>query len=193
MPSALPSTVGLLSKELLPLLKAAPAPRCVFVTSGGMYNSKFPGVAGCVDPAKYDGMLAYCYAKRGQVLLAEALGAAEPGVKWVSTHPGWTETPSVGAAFGDNKSYFEPLRDVWQGAEGQVWLCAATADRLEQGALYLDRKPQRKHLSGAFFTDGSATTNTPAEVEKLILDLDALAAKVEAGASGAALVSGVAA
>ena len=166
----------LLTRELLPLLKKSEG-RVVYVTSGGMYNSKFPGVDACVDPdAKtYDGQFAYVYAKRGQVLLAEHFAKSEPAVPVVTSHPGWTDTPAVDLAYGSQKSYLEPMRSTWQGAEGMCWLCAVDRARLEPGALYLDRKPQRKHLAGPFFTDGSATKNSDDEVKRMVADLDKLA------------------
>ena len=43
------------------------------------------------------------------------------------------------------------------------------------GAFYLDRAVRRKHLAGPFFTDGSATKNTAAEVAAMVADLNALA------------------
>jgi dehydrogenase/reductase SDR family protein 12 len=177
----------LLTKELLPLLRATPNSRVVYTSSGGMYNSKFPGVAACVDPEKYDGQFAYVYAKRGQVLLAERLAAQEPRVAFVSSHPGWTRTAAVEAAYGSSAKYLEPMRTAWQGAEGQCWLCVVDRDRLENGGFYLDRAPQRKHLAGPFFTGGSATKNSLEEAEQMVRDLDALALK----AGGAARAEGV--
>jgi dehydrogenase/reductase SDR family protein 12 len=140
-----------------------------------MYNSKFPSVEECLNPTKYDGQQAYIYAKRGQVLLAEELAVMEPEVKWVSSHPGWADTPGVDSAFGDQKKYLNPMRNLWQGAEGQAWLCVCDSSKIESGALYLDRKPQRKHLAGWFMGEGTATKNTKEEAQKMIKDLDALA------------------
>ena len=177
----------LLTKELLPLLRATPNSRVVYTSSGGMYNSKFPGVEACTNPEKYDGQFAYVYAKRGQVLLAERLAAQEPRVAFVSSHPGWTRTAAVEAAYGSSAKYLEPMRDAWQGAEGQCWLCVVDRDRLENGGFYLDRSPQRKHLAGPFFTGGSATKNSLEEAEQMVRDLDALALKA-GGASAEGVV-----
>ena len=47
-----------------------------------------------------DGQLAYAYAKRGQVLLAEQWAAMNPEVKVVSCHPGWVDTPEYTAETG---------------------------------------------------------------------------------------------
>ena len=41
--------------------------------------------------------------------------------------------------------------------------------------ITIDRKPQRKHLAGPFFTDGSATKNSDDEVKRMVADLDKLA------------------
>mmetsp|Transcript_8409 Transcript_8409/g.25268 ORF Transcript_8409/g.25268 Transcript_8409/m.25268 type:complete len:332 (+) Transcript_8409:227-1222(+) len=174
---------ALLTRELLPLLRATPGSRVVYTSSGGMYNSKFPGVAACVDPEAYDGQFAYVYAKRGQVLLAEHYAKAEPKVAFVSSHPGWVRTAAVEAAYGSSAKYLEPMRTPWEGAEGQCWLCAVAREKLEPGAFYLDRAPRRKHLAGPFFTDGSATKNTADEVAAMVADLNALAdAKLAAAA-----------
>ena len=96
------------------------------------------------------------------------------GVKFVTAHPGWTDTPAVDEAFGDNKKYLEPLREPWQGAEGIAWLTACSssnANDLQSGALYLDRKVQRKHLAGAFMTEGSFTKNSDAEIQTFMENL----------------------
>ena len=108
----------LLTKELLPLLRATPGSRVVYTSSGGMYNSKFPGVEACVDPIKYDGQFAYVYAKRGQVLAAERLAAQEPRVAFVLA-PGWTRTAAVEAAYGSSAIASEPMRTA-AGRRGPV-------------------------------------------------------------------------
>ena len=169
----------LLTSLLLPQLEATPGSRVVIVTSGGMYTTPLPswevmtsytsniGSASVPKPSKfkYDGTMSYAYAKRGQVILAEEWSRIHSTPKFVTVHPGWTDTPAVEEAFGDQKKYLEPLRLPWQGAEGVAWCAAVDYDRLESGALYLDRKSQKKHISGPFMTEGSYTKNTPAEVQ----------------------------
>ena len=103
---------------------------------------------------------------------------APQAVAFASSHPGWVDTPAVDAAYGTSKKYLEPMRTPWQGAEGQCWLCVCEAGKLEPGAFYLDRSPQRKHLAGLFFGEGTATKNTAAEAAAMVRDLDALAARV---------------
>lgn len=163
----------LMSKLATQYLKEAAEPRVVMVSSGGMYNTKFPTweKATSTSSQVYDGQLAYAYAKRGQVLLCERLAEAEKSVKFVTCHPGWTDTPGVAATYGDQKKYLQPMRSMYQGSEGISWLCMAPAAELESGAFYLDRKPQRKHLSGVFFTDGTFTKNDESETDLLMAKL----------------------
>eukprot|EP00186_Timspurckia_oligopyrenoides_P004598 CAMPEP_0182446554 /NCGR_PEP_ID=MMETSP1172-20130603/4280_1 /TAXON_ID=708627 /ORGANISM="Timspurckia oligopyrenoides, Strain CCMP3278" /LENGTH=347 /DNA_ID=CAMNT_0024642505 /DNA_START=92 /DNA_END=1135 /DNA_ORIENTATION=- len=161
-------------------------PRVVMVSSGGMYNTAFPdwSIAASIQspnsksPPKYDGQLAYAYAKRGQVLLCERMSKLEINspssserIIYCSCHPGWTATPGVSSAYGEQSKYLEPLRTLWQGSEGICWLCVVPRDDIEPGAFYLDRKPQRKHLGGPFFTEGSFTKNSEAEVDKMMEEL----------------------
>jgi len=161
----------LLPTLLLPQLQAAGSEsRVIFVTSGGMYLTKFPSwdVATCTNPdQKYDGVMAYSYAKRGQVLLAERLAKLHPEITWLTAHPGWTATAAVDDAFGKDKVYLEPMRTVWQGAEGIAWAATTPKANLENGGLYLDREKQKKHLP-LIFTN---TKNTESEVDELMKNL----------------------
>jgi NAD(P)-dependent dehydrogenase (short-subunit alcohol dehydrogenase family) len=185
----------------LPLLLKASEPRVVLVSSGGMYNCRFPGVqaasaqtlprpaASASDPAAeptpaFNGQLAYAYAKRGQVILGEQLARVHPRVGFFSCHPGWTATPGVDSAYGSQQKWLEPMRSLWEGAEGILWLCLAPLTKLESGAFYLDRAVQRKHLPspsiGALFHrgeggEGSYTENTEAEIADMMAQLEAAA------------------
>jgi len=166
----------LLSQLLIPQLEAAKeTSRVIITTSGGMYNAKFPDWATATSSEgashKYDGQFAYSYAKRGQVLYAEEMTKAKPDIKWVTTHPGWTMTPAVDDAYGDNKKYLEPMRTPWEGAEGIAWLMGAKKDDLEGGELYLDRKTSPKHLAGPAFSEGSFTKNSREEVNEMMTKL----------------------
>jgi len=180
----------LLGSLSLAALRASPTGgRFIAVSSGGMYNTKWPGIedaswiSGREDT--YDGQYSYACAKRGQVLLCERWAEAEKAkqtqsskgdlgkIKFVSCHPGWTATPGVDKAYGDKKKYLGDMRSPWQGAEGIVWLCVAPMSEIEGGAFYLDRSPRRKHISGPFFTEGWHTQNDRASVDKMMSDLDA--------------------
>jgi len=163
----------LLGTLAMPLLESTPGSRLVAVSSGGMYNTKWPewDVA-TSEKGKYNGQMAYAYAKRGQVLLCERWSAMHPSVRFVTCHPGWTLTPAVEAAYGEQKKYLEPMRSAWEGAEGIAWLCVAPADQITAGAFYLDRKVEPKHLAGPFFSGGSFTRNTPEEVDLMVAKLE---------------------
>ena len=63
------------------------------------------------------------------------------------------------------------MRTLWEGSEGICWLATTPSKDLEGGAFYLDRKPQRKHIAGPFFTDGSYTRNTDNEVDDMMKKL----------------------
>jgi dehydrogenase/reductase SDR family protein 12 len=116
-----------LVRTAMDTLKQTPGSRVVVVSSAGMYNVNFPNyiinesiqperhqhvifapaetrsrssssaTSATPQPHKYDGQLAYAYAKRGQVLLCEHWSAVHPDVKFVSCHPGWTQTEAVDA------------------------------------------------------------------------------------------------
>jgi len=173
----------LLSQLLLPQLKAAAESddgsngsggKVIFTTSGGMYLTKLPDwdTATCkAQDQVYDGVMAYSYAKRGQVILAEELAKRHPSIQWLSAHPGWSSTAAVEDAFGDTKNYLEPMRDTWEGAEGLTWLMGTGGGGLENGALYLDRKEQVKHMAGPFFSEGKFTKNSKDEVEDFMENL----------------------
>lgn len=163
----------MLSHLLLPQLHAGIDPRAIFVSSAGMYGNAFPSweVASSTteeQQRKFNGVAAYSFAKRGQVLLAERLSRASEKVKWVSCHPGWTDTAAVKDAFGTGAVVLKPLRQAWEGAEGIAWLMAVKGTNLVGGAFYLDRFLQPKHIAGRFMTEGTYTKNSEKEVDEIM-------------------------
>ena len=42
----------------------------------------------------------------------------------------------------------QPLRSLWQGAEGIIWLCVSKWEDIKSGEFYLDRTVQPKHIAG---------------------------------------------
>lgn len=68
----------LLGTLAMPALEATPDSRLIVVSSGGMYNTKFPlwEIATSAGTAKYDGQMVYAYAKRGQVRATVTLSSA---------------------------------------------------------------------------------------------------------------------
>ena len=75
-----------------------------------MYNFRLPSwdVLTSTGETKYDGVFAYAYAKRGQVLLAERWVKEYPTVKIATAHPGWSDTPGLDDAFGTNTGFLRP-------------------------------------------------------------------------------------
>lgn len=167
----------LMTKLAITHLSRSDDPRVVLVSSGGMLNVPWPTweIGTAQAPGEYDGQLAYAYAKRAQVLLAERWTIEHPGIKFISAHPGWTATAAVEAAYGESKSYLEPMRSTWEGAEGLAWLAAVPGEQIESGEFYLDRSPHCKHLAGLFFSEGSYTKNSEAQVDLLLANLDSWA------------------
>uniref|UniRef100_A0A7S3L8A4 Dehydrogenase/reductase SDR family member 12 n=1 Tax=Amphora coffeiformis TaxID=265554 RepID=A0A7S3L8A4_9STRA len=164
----------LLSKLLIPQVKADEEGRIIFTTSGGMYNFPLPSwpvLSGTDEKLKFDGTNAYAYAKRGQVLLAERWSKEYPEIPIVPAHPGWSDTPAVDEAFGDAKKYLQPLRTPWEGAEGIAWLVGTAKKNIRSGEVYLDRTVQPKHIAGLFYSSGSYTKNTPSEVDAFMSKL----------------------
>ena len=95
----------------LSVMERTDGARVIVVSSGGMYNTKFPNWDIATSKVgKYNGQLAYAYAKRGQVLLCERWTTMYPKLKFVSCHPGWVDTEGVNAAYGKQKKYLEPMR-----------------------------------------------------------------------------------
>jgi len=151
--------------------------RCLTVTSAGMLQYPFPDWETAASlKGTYDGVIRYSQMKRGQVILAKKWSAQFPDVKVVSVHPGWAKTAGTDEAFGaDMSKYFEPWRNTWEGVEGMAWLLSCPSNQIESGELYLDRKPQVQHMAGPFFTEGSYTKNTTAEVDVLMQKLESWA------------------
>jgi dehydrogenase/reductase SDR family protein 12 len=153
---------------------ASSSGRCVIVTSAGMLQYPFPDWETAASlKGTYDGTVRYSQMKRGQVILASRWAAQYPNVKVVSVHPGWTKTPGTDEAFGEDMSkWFEPWRSTWEGVEGMAWLLCCPLDRVQSGEFYLDRSPQVQHIAGPFFTEGSYTKNSPAQIDELMQKLE---------------------
>lgn len=170
-----------LTKLLLPSLKQSGnsrgnnEARVVFVSSGGMYNSKFPewDIAASVGKyeSTYNGNMAYTYAKRGQVLLAERFTKDYPDITFVSAHPGkrterWNLLKFVFLSFRclSNSNFFfcQKSSTGWVKTAGVDDAYGDNAKYLEpfrtlwegsEGIAWLTATPRKNIESGAFYLD----------------------------------------
>lgn len=134
----------LLTRRVMHLLGATG--RVVWVSSGGMYLA--PLVAAGTVPTPYDGVRAYAWTKRAQVVLAELWAEREPGgPRVVAMHPGWADTASVRHSLPRFHAVTRPLlRDAAGGADTIAWLAAAPLDALAPGGFYFDRARRATHV-----------------------------------------------
>jgi dehydrogenase/reductase SDR family protein 12 len=153
------------------------AGRCLLVTSAGMLQYPFPDWNTAASlTGVYDGVARYSQMKRGQVILAKRWSDKYAGAKVVTVHPGWTKTSGTDEAFGaDLSKWFEPWRSLWEGVEGMAWLLCGPPDQIQSGELYLDRTVQVQHMAGPFFSEGSHTKNTSADIDEMMQKLESWA------------------
>lgn len=122
----------------------------VNMTSGGMYNAPLGYRSlNVTDPKKYNGKVAYAYAKRAQVALTvhwnEKYG--DRGIRCYVTHPGWTKTPGVKTAlplFWKIQNVL--LRTPRQGADTALWLCATKPEITSEEVIWFDRAARETHM-----------------------------------------------
>ena len=173
----------LLTRALLPRLRASTDARVVFVSSGGMYTQRLD-VADCEWRRRtYDGVQAYAQTKRMQVVLAELLAeeCQADRITVSSMHPGWADTPAVRSSLPRFWQAMQGrLRTPAQGADTVVWLAASDAARSQSGRFWFDRKPRSTHLL--------PWTREPAAARSALRDLcdRATSGYLPAAASGAA-------
>lgn len=139
---------ALLTHDLLPLLRRAPDPRVIWVSSGGMYSQKLVADSVEMDAEHYDGTTAYARAKRAQVEMiprwAEKL--AGDGVSVSAMHPGWVDTPGVEAGLPRFHRLMGPfLRTPAEGADTIAWLAGAPRHLVGSGGFWHDRKLRSTH------------------------------------------------
>jgi dehydrogenase/reductase SDR family protein 12 len=122
----------------------------VNMTSGGMYNAPL-GIRSLnvTDAKKYNGKVAYAYAKRAQVALTEYWNKkyGERGIRFYVTHPGWSKTPGVKTAlpvFWKIQNVL--LRTPLQGADTALWLCSEKPEITGEEVIWFDRAPRETHM-----------------------------------------------
>jgi NAD(P)-dependent dehydrogenase (short-subunit alcohol dehydrogenase family) len=139
----------LLTRLLLPSLKAAKAARIINVASGGMYTQGIRADAFGADGSSHHGPAAYARAKRGLVILTGlwAKELASWGISVHAMHPGWVDTPGLEKSLPAFHRQLSPwLRTPAQGADTIVWLAAAPDAHRASGQFWLDRKIRATHV-----------------------------------------------
>jgi NAD(P)-dependent dehydrogenase (short-subunit alcohol dehydrogenase family) len=137
----------LLTELLLPLLAAAPDPRVVLVSSGGMYTQSLDADDIEYRTGPYQGATAYARSKRIQVALLPLLAQrwAEQSVTVAAMHPGWADTPGLTQALPGFRRLFRPiLRTPEQAADTAVWL-SGTTPTPPSGQFWHDRRIRPIH------------------------------------------------
>jgi len=136
----------LLTQRLMPLLQAAPDPRVIWVSSGGMYSERLRVDDLEMGPVAFNGVTAYARAKRAQVALVGELARTTDRVAFHAMHPGWVDTPGVETALPRFHRLLGPLlRSPEEGADTIVWLAAAAAPADWPGSFWLDRHRRATH------------------------------------------------
>jgi len=135
-----------LSSLLFPLLRRAPSPVIVTVSSGGMYTQRFDLDHLELTGRDYRGATAYARAKRAQVVLAHewARRWGPDGIASYAMHPGWVDTPGLATGLPSFGRLGPLLRTPLQGADTAVWLAAGgprrqTSPSERAGGIWLDR------------------------------------------------------
>jgi dehydrogenase/reductase SDR family protein 12 len=139
----------LLSHRLAPLLGEARdgRGRVVFVSSGGAYTARLDLGDLQLERREFDGPEFYAHAKRAQIaLLPELNRHLGPNVRVDAMHPGWAKTPGVADSLPRfNRALGPLLRTPEQGADTIVWLAARGPSPIDEGRLWMDRRPRPEH------------------------------------------------
>ena len=133
----------LLTNILMERLKESAPSRIINVSSGGMYTQGISLSNLQWEHGEYEGAKAYARTKRGQVILTEMWAEMLEGttVTVNSMHPGWANTPGLGAIPVFRKIVGPILRSADEGADTVVWLAASPEATAVTGRFFLDRQP----------------------------------------------------
>ena len=161
-------TEGLLDRGLM-----KPGSAVINMSSGGMYNVPLKVKAlNAAEPAGYNGVTAYAFHKRAQVVLTDwwQQKYAGSGPSFYVMHPGWVDTEGVRTSLPGFRALFKHvLRDAEEGADTALWLASDRPAQPAGEAIWFDRARRPAHLSG-----DTRETSDPAD--DLVRFLDACAA-----------------
>jgi dehydrogenase/reductase SDR family protein 12 len=145
-------TTGLIERGLL-----AEDAIVINMSSGGMYNVRLAiDRLNTLDTTHYDGVLAYAYQKRAQVVLNEQWRKqhATQGPTFYVMHPGWVDTEGVKTSLPGFRALFQHvLRDAEAGADTALWLAAARPLQDDDGSIWFDREEHSAHMDASTHRD----------------------------------------
>jgi len=140
-------TEGLLERGLLTAGSAV-----ISMSSGGMYNVPLKVQAlNATNPSGYNGVTAYAFHKRAQVVLTDwwQRKHAGSGPAFYVMHPGWVDTEGVRTSLPGFRALFKHvLRDAREGADTALWLANARPAQNDGEGIWFDRARRPAHLSG---------------------------------------------
>ena len=166
-------TEGLLRAKLL----REPGATVINMTSGGGYNVPLMvPMLNVTDPQKYNGVVAYGFHKRAQIVLNQywrnQYGAR--GIAFYVMHPGWADTDGVKRSLPRFRKILRSiLRDEASGADTALWLAGTRPAQPEQELVWFDRAIRPAHM----YERTKASKDTP---QSLVAYLDAELARYPA-------------
>lgn len=169
-------TEGLLGAGLL----AGPRATVINMTSGGGYNMPLMvAMLNVTDAAKYNGVFAYGFHKRAQIVLnqywRDRYGAR--GIAFYVMHPGWADTDGVKRSLPRFRRILKSiLRDAASGADTALWLAGTRPPQPEEELVWFDRAIRPAHV----YDRTRVTKDSP---QSLVAYLDAELARQPAARS----------
>ncbi len=139
-------TEGLIRAGLL----AGPKATVINMTSGGGYNMPLMvAMLNVTDPAKYNGVFAYGFHKRAQIVLnqywRDTYGSR--GIAFYVMHPGWADTDGVKRSLPRFRKILRSiLRDAAAGADTALWLAGTRPTQPEHELVWFDRAIRPAHV-----------------------------------------------
>jgi dehydrogenase/reductase SDR family protein 12 len=125
-------------------------PLVINMTSGGGYNVPLStSMLNQVDPKRFNGVGAYGFHKRGQMVLNQYWRDKyrSKGFTFYVMHPGWSDTDGVKRAMPRFRRILKSvLRDAASGTDTALWLAATRPPQEEKELVWFDRKARTAHV-----------------------------------------------
>lgn len=138
-------TEALIARELLTARSAV-----INISSGGGYTVPLVIEAlNVLDPARFNGVLAYGMHKRAQMVLNQYWRAhhRDRAIDFYVMHPGWVDTAGVQRSLPRFRQLMKRLlRDACSGVDTAIWLASTRPPQPEQELIWFDRKIRPSHV-----------------------------------------------